>query len=104
MSGVILETFWCKRHGKDFRLKERADYYAAYWKSVADAPPTALDPGDGSKIDWLFSFDAGDAKTPRQIHVGKSKKTGRWLAFEHDTGVYVPDGPLLQRIVDLDKQ
>ena len=24
MSGVILETFWCKRHGRDFRLKERA--------------------------------------------------------------------------------
>lgn len=24
MSGVILNTFWCKRHGKDFRLEERA--------------------------------------------------------------------------------
>ena len=24
MSGVILETFWCKRHGTDFRLEERA--------------------------------------------------------------------------------
>jgi hypothetical protein len=25
MSGVILGTFWCKRHGQDFRLKERAE-------------------------------------------------------------------------------
>jgi hypothetical protein len=33
MSGVILGTFWCKRHGQDFRLEERA---AAYRKS-ADA-------------------------------------------------------------------
>ena len=24
MSGVILGTFWCKRHGQDFRLEERA--------------------------------------------------------------------------------
>jgi len=25
MSGVILSTFWCKRHGEDFRLDERAE-------------------------------------------------------------------------------
>lgn len=34
MSGVILETFWCKRHGKDFRLAERA---AASKKSMETA-------------------------------------------------------------------
>ena len=27
MSSVILGTFWCKRHGQDFRLKERAAGY-----------------------------------------------------------------------------
>jgi hypothetical protein len=27
MSGVILATFWCKRHGQDFRLRERAAGY-----------------------------------------------------------------------------
>jgi hypothetical protein len=31
MSGVILKTFWCKRHGQDFRLEERA---AAFKKST----------------------------------------------------------------------
>ncbi len=31
MSGVILNTFWCKRHGQEFRLKERA---TAYQKSM----------------------------------------------------------------------
>jgi len=82
MSGVILETFWCKRHGKDFRLNERADYYRAYWKAEADPPTTAKDPKDGSRIEWSFSFGAGDAKTPRQIHTGRSKKTGRWLAYD----------------------
>jgi hypothetical protein len=37
MSGVILETFWCKRHGKPFRLKERAREYAAYWEAARKA-------------------------------------------------------------------
>ena len=34
MSSVIMGTFWCKRHGKPFRLEERAAYFAAYWESV----------------------------------------------------------------------
>ena len=34
MSGVILETFWCKRHGQDFRLKERAAEYKKYWDAA----------------------------------------------------------------------
>lgn len=100
MSGVILETFWCKRHQKDFRLKERAAYYAAYWKSAASPPDTAKDPKDGSEVDWNMSFGVGDDKKPRQIHVGKSKKTGKWLAYEYDKGVYEPDADLLKRITN----
>ncbi len=92
MSGVILETFWCKRHGKDFRLKERADYYETYWKGAADPPETAKDPQDQSVIEWKFSFGA--------IHVGKSKKTGRWLAYEYDKGVYLPTPEIKKRITD----
>jgi len=34
MSGVILDTFWCKRHGKDFRLEERAAKYKGYWDAT----------------------------------------------------------------------
>jgi hypothetical protein len=98
MSGVILETFWCKRHNKDFRLKERAASYEAYWKAAANPPETAKDPKDGSKVEWNMSFVAGDDKSPRQIHVGRSKKTGRWLAYEHEIGVYEPDAALLKRI------
>jgi hypothetical protein len=37
MSGVILETFWCKRHGKPFRLKERAAENATYWEAARKA-------------------------------------------------------------------
>ncbi|HNY78975.1 MAG: DUF6794 domain-containing protein [Sedimentisphaerales bacterium] len=37
MSGVILDTFWCKRHGKDFRLEERAAQYKEYWDATKKA-------------------------------------------------------------------
>lgn len=37
MSGVILETFWCKRHGKDFRLKERAAGYREFAETQQNA-------------------------------------------------------------------
>jgi len=37
ISGVILETLWCKRHGKPLRLKERAAEYAAYWEAARKA-------------------------------------------------------------------
>jgi hypothetical protein len=104
MSGVILETFWCKRHGKDFRLKERADFCAIYWKGAADPPTTAKDPQDSSDIEWIFSFGFGDGQPPRQIHIGKNKKNGRLLAYEYDKGVYVPSKEILDRIAEFDKE
>ena len=36
MSGVILATFWCKRHGQDFRLEARAAKYKRYWDDRND--------------------------------------------------------------------
>ncbi len=39
MSGVILETFWCKRHGKDFRLKERAEASRESYERSRKGPP-----------------------------------------------------------------
>lgn len=37
MSAVILETFWCKRHGKAFVLADMAADYAAYWAAAKEA-------------------------------------------------------------------
>ena len=61
------------------------------------------DPTDGSKIDWENFFKAGDDTNPRAIWFGKSKKTGRWMAYEYDKGVYVPDPKLSKRIIDSKK-
>lgn len=36
MSGVILGTFWCNRHGQEFRLEERAAKYRTYWKAAEE--------------------------------------------------------------------
>lgn len=98
ISGVILETFWCKRHRKDFRLKERATAYDAYWKASTQPPDTVKDPQDGSEVNWKMSMPAEGSKSLRIIHPGQSKKTGRWLVYEHDKGIYVPDEALLKRL------
>jgi hypothetical protein len=37
MSGVVLETFWCKRHQQPFRLKEKAQVCRAFWEAVQKA-------------------------------------------------------------------
>lgn len=34
MSGVVLETFWCKRHQQPFRLKEKAQVCRVYWEAL----------------------------------------------------------------------
>ena len=98
MSAVILRTFWCKRHDRDFRLEERADYYQAYWKAAADPPSTVRDPSDQSEIEWILSFDACTDEKPRLIHIGRSRKSGRWLAYEFNRGVYIPDQELSKKL------
>ena len=98
MATLILQTFWCQRHNRRFHLDDRAEYFQAYRKAVADPPATARDPADQSEIDWTHTFDASSEDTPRKIHVGRSKKTGRWLAYEHNKGVYMPDAHLIDRV------
>jgi len=97
MSSVILETFWCKRHGKDFRIKERAEYYRAYWTENKWPDKEAVDPDDKSEVVWSRGYEAA-GRLHRTIYIGRSKKTGRLLAFENPTGVYVPDEKLLESL------
>lgn len=61
------------------------------------------DPMDGSKIDWENFLNAGDDKNSRAIWFGKSKKSGRWMAYEFDKGVYEPDQKLSMRIINSKK-
>lgn len=79
------------------RLEEMSGYPAKY--------PTedATDPRDGSKIDWENFLNAEDDKDPRTIWYGRSKKTGRWMAYESDKGVYEPDQALSKRIIDSER-
>ena len=41
MSGVILETFWCKRHGRGFELAERAADCQREWEESVNRLPKA---------------------------------------------------------------
>lgn len=44
MSGTILAAFWCKRHGKDFRLEERA----ARYKKLREAEENRIARGEAA--------------------------------------------------------
>lgn len=92
MSEVILATFWCRRHRKDFQIKDRVGHYEARRKALELPPENAKDPADGSTVDWITTRDTrGGWGLIRRMYLGKSKHTGRWLAYEFDKGVYVPD-------------
>lgn len=97
-SGVILETFWAKRHNQDFRLEERKIYFEEYWKAYAPPPKSAVDPKDGSDIEWNQILNTGTDKHPGAVHVGRSKKSGRLLTYEFDKGVSLPSAELLKRL------
>lgn len=98
MVDLILQTFWCRRHEKNMHLEDRADYFQTCHKAAADPPPTLRDPSDQSEIEWKLTLDASTEDRPRKIHVGRSKKTGRWLAYEFNKGLYFPDAALQKRI------
>jgi hypothetical protein len=53
ISGIILNTFWCKLHDQPFRLQERAAYYQEYWRSVEK--PKGGSPNDGARILWVIA-------------------------------------------------
>src|SRR5688500_3746504 len=48
MSGIILESFWCKLHEQPFQLDERVHACQAYWRSMEK--PKDGSPQDGARI------------------------------------------------------
>ena len=101
MSAVILETFWCKRHNKELRIKERAEYYKAYWAENKWPDEKVVDPANDSEVHWSRGYEA-EGRPHRMIYIGRSKASGRILAFENPTGVYVPDEKLLKSLRETD--
>lgn len=104
MSGILLETLWCKRHKKPFQLEKRVAYFAQYWKAVESPPATTVDPRDRSSIEWKGSLRLDSRQpfrydgAPRYLHVGQSRTTRRWVVYEHDRGAFLPDAKTLARI------
>lgn len=66
MSGIILDTFWCKLHNQPFRLKQRIEYYQEYWRSMEE--PKGGSPKDGAKIVWVITKGSGKGV----VHLGIS--------------------------------
>ncbi|BCX48678.1 hypothetical protein HAHE_25860 [Haloferula helveola] len=102
------------RNNPLFILEEQTDVMAAFLKELRelerDNPypqkyPTeeTRDPRDGSRIYWEDFLESGDPENPRRIWYGKSRNSGKWMAFEYETGVFEPEGELLKKISRADE-
>jgi hypothetical protein len=80
MSGIILDTFWCKLHGQPFRLDERVRHCQAYWLSMET--PKDGSPKDGARIPWVISKGSG----PGTIHLGLSTSDRSYWRYDYGSG------------------
>jgi len=83
MSGIILETFWCKLHDQPFRLDERVRFYQAYWRSMEK--PKGGSPKDGGRIAWVITKGSG----PGTVHLGLSTSDHSYWRYQYgsDRGI-----------------
>ncbi|CCQ90131.1 conserved hypothetical protein [Nitrospina gracilis 3/211] len=97
MSGIILDTFWCRLNNKPFRLEERIHYYKQFWE--ANTPPDRVSPTDGAEIDWILKIHKGG--NPLQvIHLGVSKSDNSFWRFEYPSPKHI-EPALPEEIEDL---
>ena len=66
MSGLILETFWCKLHDQPFKIEDRASESQEYWKSMEKTKGGS--PKDGARIAWVITKGSGKGT----LHLGMS--------------------------------
>ena len=82
ITGVLLQTFWCRRHGKPLRVSDHAAQHAAYWvknrtddaeeeKRVESAKKKMRSMMMGLALD---SREAGTIKMPKRKDEGKKAR------------------------------
>ncbi len=79
ISGIILDTFWCKLHDQPFRLQERTAYYQEYWRSVEK--PKGGSPKDGARIVWVITQGDGAGT----VHLGISVSDESYWRYVYGT-------------------
>ncbi len=102
MSGIILDTFWCRLNKKPLGLEERIRYSQEYWRAVA-GPDTTRFTGCsvGVEVKGYLNEQTNDGK-PRAIHYGYCAAGNELWVYEYDKGWYRPDAELTKRILSSD--
>lgn len=62
MSAVILDPFWCRRHGKNFRLEELAAKYEDYWdtaRNTEEEEETRVEESNAAVRDMMMGLRRG---------------------------------------------
>ena len=83
MSGLILATFWCKLHGKDYSLRDMIGDPKAhheYLRSMED--PKGGSPRDGARIVWAVTKPGARF----DVHLGISTSDGSYWRYEYRSG------------------
>ena len=78
MIGIVAETYWCKLHGRPFRLRERIAAIRRYYAEQEARNPRGRSPRDGAEIDWrIHSTD-----TDKDIYLGISRSDGSFWRYD----------------------
>ncbi len=96
MSSVILESFWCRRHGVEYDLAGKVKKYAEYWESVEAKDRYEKERyrranefiRNGMADLEVESADVPVLNIPRRTEEGESRYDARYLC-RTDDGVYV---------------
>jgi len=97
ISGIILDTFWCKLNNKPFRLQERIQFYQEYWKAVQ--PPKVRSPKDGAQIAWvtqqgpLGDYEETLESLKEKLHLGISLSDHSFWRYKYSTKLIEPAKP-----------
>jgi len=85
MVGIVAETYWCKRHGKPFRLPEKIANLRAQYARQEAVTPKARSPRDGARIDWLVSRESPTSN----LYLGISQSDGSFWRYDRRNGAGV---------------
>ncbi len=100
MSGIILDSFWRRTHGRPIDLWTQVHYYQRYWR--IHAPPDTLT-FDGCQTEVILE---GGVSVPtdsvhRFVHLGRCSYDSVWWAFERPRGWHQPDSNVVDDFLQI---
>jgi len=78
MVGIVAQTYWCKLHGRPFRLREKIAFIRGYYAEQEARAPRSRSPRDGAEIDWRSTHQGDDGN----LYLGISRSDGSFWRYD----------------------